>query len=363
MDFMLYLTERCNLKCKYCETVKDRKKFTQDPSYSKKTLKNFLNKAPNLVVHFYGGEPMLNLPLLKYALDNINYKYTTLQTNGFNLDKLQKTYLNKIKVISLSIDGRKSSTDKWRGIGAYDLAISQAKKLRKKGFKGELNARMTISPGLDIEKEVTHLLYDADFKFNKIHWQLNALFNEKEWKKNKKKISDWFEKDYNKKLLNLISLWAEEIQKNSNVLQLIPFTGVMHSLITGQPVNNVRCGAGHSFWTITTDGNIFPCPVMRNFPEFSLGNIKNKNPNEINPRCMLTKKCTSCYIFSLCGGRCLNANLRNEWDEEGFKLVCSSVHTLIFGLGNHVKMIKEKISEGKISLKDFENFHDYEVIP
>jgi putative peptide-modifying radical SAM enzyme len=363
MDFMIYLTERYNLACKYCESVEDRNKFTQDPSYSKETLRDFLNKSPDLVLHFYGGEPLLNIPLLNYLLDNVSYKYATLQTNGFNLDKLDITHLNKLKVVSISIDGRKEETDKWRGKGTYDLAISAVKELKKRGYVGEINARMTVSPGLDIEKEVLHLLNECEVKFDRIHWQINALFNIEDWKENKQKITEWFEKDYNPKLLNLINYWAENIKDENEVIQIVPFTGIMHSFLTNQPQTNVRCGAGHTFWTITTDGNLFPCPVMRNFPEFSLGDIGKINPTDLMPKCMLTDTCTKCEIFSLCGGRCLNANLRNEWDKEGFNLVCSSVYTLIFGLGNHVEMIKEKIKEGKISLEEFENFHEYEIIP
>ena len=361
MDIMIYLTERCNLQCKYCETVEDRSKFTLDPSYSMETLKSFLNKVPNLTIHFYGGEPMLNIQMLKFILDNIKYNYATLQTNGFNINEIELKYLNKIRVISFSIDGRKEQNDLWRGKGAYDSVLVQAKKLREHGFKGEINARMTVSPGLDIEKEVKHLLSLG--LFDKIHWQLNALFNGNEWKENKEDIIKWFREDYNLKLLSLIDMFADEINKNNKVLQIVPFTGVLYSFLSKKPVNNVRCGAGHEFWAIATNGEIFPCPVMRNFPEFSLGNISKITPQDLNPKCMLTEKCTSCYLFSLCGGRCLNANLRNEWDEEGFKLVCSSVYALIFGLANHVDMIREKIKQGKISINDFENFHDYEVMP
>jgi putative peptide-modifying radical SAM enzyme len=363
MDFVIFLTERCNLKCKYCETPETRSKFTQDPSYSNETLKDFLNKAPNVTLQFYGGEPMLNVPLMKYILDNVNYEYTVLQTNGYNVDKLEKEYLDKLMVVSFSIDGRKESTDKWRGKGAYDLVINQANKLREKGYKGKINARMTISYGLDIEKEVKHLLFDANFKFDTVHWQLNALFNESEWKNNKEEIKQWFEKSYNPGILNLIDMWAKEIEENNNILPLVPFKGIMYSFIANQPVNNLRCGAGHAFWAISTGGDIFPCPIMRDDKKFSLGNIKDIQPENIKPKCMLTNKCTDCYIFPLCGGRCLNANLRNEWDDEGFELVCKSIHNLIFGLGNYVNMIKEKIKQGKLEAEDFATHYDYEVIP
>jgi len=243
------------------------------------------------------------------------------------------------------------------------LAISQAKKLNQRNYKGEINVRMTTSPGVDIEKSVKHLLFDADFKFNKIHWQLNALFCKDEWESDKEKITGWFKNDYNPKILNLINFWAKEIEENNNVLQIVPFTGIMYSFLANKPVNNVRCGAGDTFWAISTDGELFPCPVMRNYSKYSLGNIKDTPPSTLKPDCTLTEKCTSCYLFSLCGGRCLCANKENEWDEEGFDLVCSSVYNLIFGLANHADMIKNKIKEGKISMKDFENFHDYEVIP
>lgn len=361
MDFMIYLTERCNLACKYCETVEDRNKFTQDPTYKKEALVEFLNKAKDLTLYFYGGEPLLNISLFEYILDNVNYKSATLQTNGFFLDNVDINHLNKLKVISLSIDGREECTDRFRGRGCYKKAIEQSKKLRERGYKGEIDARMTISPGLDIEKEVRHL---SETKcFDKIHWQLNALFNEKEWSENKEQIKGWFAKYYNPGINKLISWWTEEIDKNNKVIQIVPFTGLMYSFLTGQKANNVRCGAGHAFWTITTEGDIFPCPVMRNFKEFSLGNIKNIWPCDIKPKCMLTEKCTKCKLFPMCGGRCLNANLRNEWDKEGFEMVCDSVYNLIRGLAGYSFMIKDKIRKGNISIKDFKNFHDYEIIP
>lgn len=363
MDFMVYLTERCNLQCRYCETAQARAGFVQDPAYSIQTLTEFLNKAPKLGLHFYGGEPLLNVKMMQHLLDTVNYRYCTLQTNGINLDKVGLGYLNRINVISISIDGRKQTNDNWRGQGAYDLALGQAKKLRKRGYGGEINARMTISPGLDIETEVRHLLFEAGFEFDRIHWQLNALFHEEPWKECKKEIISWFENNYNPQILRLIYLWAEEIRKNGKVMKLVPFTGVMQSLITGTESNNVRCGAGHQFWAISTRGDVSPCPVMRDYREALVGNIEKDAPQDIRPQKLPKGKCTSCRILSVCGGRCLCPLHRNEWDEKGFDLVCSSVYNLVLGLGNYAEMVREKIRDGLISVEDFDCFHDYEVIP
>lgn len=147
------------------------------------------------------------------------------------------------------------------------------------------------------------------------------------------------------------------------VLPIVPFFGVVSSLLNGAAVNNIRCGAGWAFWVVTTTGDIYPCPVMRNYKKYLIGNIANISPLDIHPKFSIKEPCTSCNIFNICGGRCLCANLQNEWDKEGFKLVCGSVRNLIDGLVESLPTIKGLVERGKIQMSEFETFHDYEVIP
>ena len=361
MDFMIYSTERCNLNCDYCETAETRNKFEPNPAYNIEQLNAFLKDVPDLNLHFYGGEPLLNIIFIKDVL-KIPHKRATMQTNGLLLDKLDTGTLNKFEVISVSIDGPEEVTDKHRGKGIYRKVIEKTKNLKQKGFSGLLNVRMTISPGVDIESSVMHFINGCETKFDNIHWQLNVLFHEKDWKQNKEEIKRWFKESYNPKITKLIKFWLKEMVNNNQVIQIIPFIGIMHSLLTGAEVKNVRCGAGWAMWVITTSGDIYPCPVMRNYPEFKRGNINSISYSEIKPACTL-ENCNKCEAFNLCGGRCLCVNKKNEWDSEGYDLVCDSVKHLIKTLRKARPIVNELISKGKISLEDFRANQDYEVIP
>lgn len=361
VDYILYTTERCNLTCVYCENAEDRGKYQQDIDYDKNKLVKFLNKQKNVNLHFYGGEPLLNIAFIDFLLKRVNCKRATLQTNGLLFHRLSKELLNKFEVVSISLDGSEKITDEFRGKGVYKKAIDNVKKIKDKGYNGIINVRMTITPGVDIQDSVEHFIDDCKIKFDYIHWQLNVLFHENDWKSNKKGIIKWFD-SYNQKITLLIKRWIKEMVENKRVLKIVPFIGIINSLINNIPINNFRCGAGWDMFVITTKGDLFPCPVLREYNEFNLGNIDKLKPTSLNYS-YNHNKCKNCDVFELCGGRCLCASLKNEWDEEGYDLVCNSVKHLIKKLIKVYPIIKKLIEKKKISLNDFNISQDYEVIP
>ncbi|MAE42731.1 hypothetical protein CMO93_03090 [Candidatus Woesearchaeota archaeon] len=362
MDFAIYTTEKCNLTCKYCDGIKDRNYYAQDLTYNKDLLIDFLRKVPNLSLHFYGGEPLLNIDLIKEVLNKVPNNHVNLQTNGLMLNKLDNDILNKFDVISVSLDGSQEATDQYRGKGVYQKAIDQIKLIKNKGYHNQLNVRMTTNPGNNIEQDINHFINDCEVKFDSIHWQLNVLFHFKDWEQNKDEIKDWLINSYNPKITSLVKMWTKEIITKNNVINLVPFMGIIHSLLTNSPVHNLRCGAGCNLWVITTTGNIYPCPVIREFPEYDLGNIADLSPKDIKPAYVL-HNCHKCEVFSLCGGRCLYTNHKNQWDEEGYKLVCNSVKHLIRNLIKVYPIIKKLVAQSKISINDFDAYQNYEVIP
>ena len=67
-DFTIVLNLDCNLACVYCFEKDVKQKAYMSPSTAKRLLANLnekLNRSDkNLLVDFYGGEPLLSLPLL-----------------------------------------------------------------------------------------------------------------------------------------------------------------------------------------------------------------------------------------------------------------------------------------------------------
>jgi uncharacterized protein len=210
-------------------------------------LKKFLKNDKNTWIEFYGGEPLLQLDKMREIMQNINAKFV-MQTNGKLLNQLNKEDLKKLEKILVSIDGDEERTEANRGAGTYETIIKNIQDIRKKGFKGEIVARMAISFP-DIFEQVKHLTELADKKninefhaaskqeilcannsrpqanylgeggrgaqtpnkkiFDSVHWQLDAGFykhdfNEKEFKK--------FVKQYNSEVTKLVDFWINEMK-------------------------------------------------------------------------------------------------------------------------------------------------------
>jgi len=370
MHYHIIMTELCNSQCRYCYEKSMREfdnkleeKFKFDFSapdvsqVSEDRLKNFLSKDKNPVLIFYGGEPLLEaerIIRIVDALKDTNTKFR-IQTNGKLFDKFPIEYLKKIEKILVSIDGDKKRTDFNRGEGTYDKIMNNIDLIKKRGYGGELIARMTISQP-DIYEQVKYLL---DSGFTSIHWQLDAGFFKFDFNKDK---FEKFVEEYNKDITRLIDFWLMDIKKNKRVLMLYPFVAIIDSLLRGE-TTKLRCGAGHSGYAIGTDGKIIACPIMNNIKDFEAGNLDT--PIEKLKKFDVGGECLYCEIKDLCGGRCLYWNKAELWPEEGNRLICGAIKHLIHELQKALPKIREFIKAGLIKEKDFEyeKYFGPEIIP
>ena len=374
MQYYLTLTSECNLRCKYCyekccnDFGVDLGLLDIDYSISSSVkydivdLEEFLARDPEPSVVFYGGEPLLRIDLLERIMDTIPAKKFILQTNGILLPRLDSEYVNKLDTILVSVDGDRDLTDYYRGKGVYEQVIQNLRELRNKGFAGEIVARMTVGRETRIDHAVCSLLFNEGL-FDSVHWQLDALFWHNDY--DEKEFSEWVKASYNPGVRTLVDLWVKHMRSHRKVLRIYPFVGIMQSLLLSEP-SRLRCGAGWTMFNIQTDGNITPCPVMAGMKDFYIGNIEHTDPSDLVSRAVFVSgPCTNCQIYSLCGGRCLYANVTKLWGEEGFRLVCSTVHNLIDALESALPAIRSLISEGAVVLRDFDypRYNSCEIIP
>lgn len=177
MFFHITVTNECNMQCRYCfgealeDTGDDFAGFEIDYSLPKKInydlelLKRFCRRDPDCVVTFYGGEPLLEVDLIKQIMDRLKAQHFMIQTNGLLLDRLESEYVNRFHTILVSLDGDEDLTDYYRGKGAFAKVISNLKLIHQNGFRGELIARMTVMEQTDILKQVVWLTENAVFPF------------------------------------------------------------------------------------------------------------------------------------------------------------------------------------------------------
>ena len=318
-----------------------------DFEYDIQTLRNFASRHTNPPLFaFYGGEPLIRWEKMKEIIDALPDSKFALQTNGTLVKRIPRKYVRRFHTILLSIDGTRDTTDAYRGEGTYTRVFEGAKYLIESGFEGELIARMTVSVGADIKKEVLHLIGTG--MFNVIHWQLNTMWDIPEGNE----IEDferWIEESYNPKLSNLIDWWLERM-KEGNLKIIAPFAGVLHSILSNEKVG-LRCGAGSDFFAVTTDGRITACPIPPSLVFPILGNIKESEPEELSEQLGLISPCTECSYNNLCGGRCLYTNLTKHWGIEGFNVVCKTTKHLIDELKRIAPEVEKLIETKQIKLE------------
>ncbi|MGQ4891494.1 MAG: TIGR04084 family radical SAM/SPASM domain-containing protein [Candidatus Njordarchaeia archaeon] len=349
MLYFVATTMVCNLNCIYCGNNPDPAIEPLEVTFDLEKLKKFISKDSDATIGFYGGEPLLRIRLIEEIMDKILAKRYIIQTNGIFLNRLKRRYLERFDTILISIDGRKEINDYYRGRGVYDVIMKNMKYIRENGFKGDLIARMAISSKTDIYLDVKYLVELRNPGFDHVHWQLDALWDTPPAQRygGLNGFKKWVHDSYNPGISKLIDYWIRNMEEKGKVLGIVPFQGIMKTLITGEKTN-LRCGAGIDTFAITTSGRILACPIAPEFDFNVVGHIEKNDPRDLPWKVKVGGPCETCEVRDICGGRCLFANKTMLWGMEGFMAVCDTVKHLI----NELKKVKPKVekmlNEGKI---------------
>lgn len=375
MHYYLALTSKCNLLCKYCygkttedflteeEHAKYNLELPAEITFKTDELKKFAKDDKDFALTFYGGEPLLKIPLIQEIMDTIPAKDFMLQTNGIFLDKLGKEYINRLNTILVSVDGNKKLTNQNRGIKVYEKIIKNLEKIKEEGYKGEIIARMTVDESNDVYESVTHLYENKEHPFKSVHWQMDAQFWRADYQE--RDFKSWADKTYNPAIKRLVDWWVNKMVEEKKVPKIYPFVGVMSSILNKEK-SPMKCGAGHSLLGIQTDGKVVACPITAGYKPFEMGDLRKSKLQDIKDNTILPDNtCNNCEIKDICGGRCLYANKTKLWGEKGFKEVCDTIFFLVNALKDKEEQIKELIKEGIINKDEF-NYNKYngaEIIP
>lgn len=335
----LHVSHDCNMACKYCFGGQGH--FFGTPSLMSEEI-GFLSidfvlensgDRKNLEVDFFGGEPLMNLDVVKNIVSyarkkekekNKNIRFT-MTTNGMLLDDETIEYLDlEMDNVILSLDGRKEINDKMRTTinnkGTYDLIIDNFKRFAKKRKKPFYIRGTFTKHNLDFTEDVKHLL---NLGFNTISLEPVVADKAEDYAltfEHEQKILDEYEK--------LAGLFAER-KKSGNEFTFFHFNidfeqgPCLYKRLSG-------CGAGTEYLAISPEGDIYPCHQFVGIDEFNLGNLKKQNYNNhlfklFNSAHVYNKEdCKTCFAKYYCSGGCH----ANAWQENGdilkpYKLGCS----------------------------------------
>jgi uncharacterized protein len=350
-DLTLNLTSSCNLRCVYCwndhgqysnstflkEKTKNLKELNTGAHMPEAialkavdTLVKLRGKDKDLVVDFYGGEPLLNMETLMATVDycranqskwKVDFHFL-LATNGTLLTPaVAKKLLNKGVQVAVSIDGPKAVHDNNRPFinhhGSFEVISANLKKMPKAVLK-RLVGRTTVTPFFsDMVKLYAHLkklgferieIFESEDACHKLlPGQESSFFSTEE---NYKLLCEAYEKLALRYIDDVVSGKLDYSKTFFN-----RFFKLMQRLYYNQEISG-GCPAAKGQIAVSIDGKIYPCTSFLGIKDFELGdvyhglNVKKyeKFIAKTNRRFEHCQK--DCDLFSLCRstGSCLNVN-------------------------------------------------------
>ena len=335
----LHVSHDCNLRCKYC--------FADEGAYHSKrevmsretafAAIDFLlresGKRKVLEVDFFGGEPLMNLGVVKdtvcYAKEQAaklgkRFLFTTT-TNGLLLDDETIQFFNEeMENVVLSLDGRPEVHDAVRktvnGKGSFDLVIEKIKKfVRSRGDKHYYVRGTFTAKNLDFAKDV---LFLADQGFDSI--SMEPVVTDIPELQIREEHLPRIEKEYE----NLCEAYLEREEKGEG------FNFFHFNIdLEGGPCLQKRvsaCGAGNEYFSVVPNGDIYPCHQFAGDSKWKMGSVFEGTLDEnirskFAESCLFTrKKCENCFAKFICSGGCSANNYHYNGDiEEPYAMTCA----------------------------------------
>ena len=185
---VLNVTNQCNLACGYCYEY-SADKITDTAGKPKHMQHQIAESAidmlileskdrPSIHVTFFGGETLLNFPMLRATVAYARQKAAeagkrvefSLTTNATLLTEPIVDFFAENRVgVTVSLDGDRELNDRMRvfhdGRGSYDVIVPRVKMLLERHRTNSIGARVTLRAGVShVRRIYEHLTQEVGFK-------------------------------------------------------------------------------------------------------------------------------------------------------------------------------------------------------
>ena len=271
MDLTLFLTEDCNLRCRYC--YHKRSPRVMDGGALRAALRLGAAEGASTAVSFYGGEPLLCRERILEALDfcrrlgrETGRRFTfQTTTNGILLDEpfLQEARKNGL-LIALSHDGLAQDENRVAAGGGGTAALLRETIPLLLRYLPDAPVTMTVAPGCAgllaesvrrfVEEDgFRHVIFDPAFGPD-ILWTEAAL--------------ETLAEQY-RLLAERYAAW----HRQGRTVRLVPFEAKIDAYIRGEPVCAQTCAMGVRRVSVAADGGLYPCIQFVGDPAFRIGDV------------------------------------------------------------------------------------------
>lgn len=334
----LHVAHDCNLRCKYC--FAGTGDFGHDRGFMPKEVGeravDFIieHSGPrrNCELDFFGGEPLMNMETVKHVTAYVRKREVetgkvfklTLTTNGVLLNDANIKFLNENNIsLVLSLDGRREVHDNMRphadGRGSFDRVLENVRKTidSRNGQNYYLRGTFTAN-NLDFAADVLDM---ADNGFNLLSVEpvvakdCDYALEEEHLPELYKQYEELAVEYLNRKLAgNGFEFFHFNLDLNNGPCVAKRLSG---------------CGAGHEYFAVTPEGDLYPCHQFVGREKYLLGTIfdgvKNVElPKEFRKNHVLNKdECRECWARFYCSGGChANADLFSGRIDKPYKVGC-----------------------------------------
>ncbi len=322
----LHIAHDCNLRCKYCFAGTGDfggKRALMSKEVAAKAIEFAIKGSQqrhNLEIDLFGGEPLVNFEVVKYVVEyarareketHKNIKLT-LTTNGTLLTDDKIKFLNEQRVmLVLSLDGAKQTHDAMRpfpnGTGSYDAAV--------RGFKKVIDSRH--GKNYYLRGTYTH---------NNLHFCEDTLDMLQVGREISMEPVVGIDEPYVLREEDLPILYKEYDKLAAAYLEYrhqdkpFDFFHFNVALDNGPCVAKrlAGCGAGHEYFAITPEGDIYPCHQFVGREQYKVGTLDTgiERPDLVQKfrhnHVMTKEECKNCWARFFCSGGCpANADLAN----------------------------------------------------
>jgi len=314
------VTDKCNFRCKYCIVRENFPEKIQLKDMSIKLAQKtidyfFLNrhKKEKTQIVFFGGEPLLNLPVIKFSIPYIRekekkskYKPSRIffMTNGSLVNESIAKFFKKNGVLPIiSLDGPRDIHDNMRISscgGTFNRVMKGYKILKKTGCEVSVCITVNMHNFKILPKVVEYVateLKPCSSSTNLPHRPLNV--------KNEK---------YFDAIDSLAAIKLIEAFKISRQYGLYITKHIMDNRVRPfvEEIPKIKfCGGAGSRIMIDPDGRMSPCETFAGMRKKYKNNVlKNPDIKYIFDKDLIShsvfniKKCYYCKAISVCGGFC-----------------------------------------------------------
>lgn len=309
---VLWTTNDCNLRCKYCYANAGDKKEYMTFETAKKAIE--LPKG-SFKLQLAGGEPLLNFELIR-EIDKYFKKHKPdikiqVQTNGTTIDDENAREIKAMNIaVGVSLDGPYEINEVLRGSTAH--SVNGIKALGAAGVMVNLNCVVTKESIRQIDK-----LIDWAFYFGNVGGIGLDLLRET-GRAEKSEIKKASPEQIKESLWKAHNRSVEIFKLTGKKIVIREIEDAKRQLAGVHTCTNYCHAASGSSVVVLPDGNLYPCGSLAGKSDYYMGNIHDEASYKKiilnNPK---PEVCKACKYGELCTGAC-PARIIINGDGRGF---------------------------------------------